>query len=34
MTNEGLVLLAAWAMWIALLVALFAVVLHRRSGDD
>jgi hypothetical protein len=31
MNNEGLVLLAAWTGWFALLAGLFTVVLRRRK---
>jgi hypothetical protein len=31
-TDEGLVLLAAWGMWLALLLVLAAVVLRRPRG--
>ena len=32
MENEGLVLLAAWAAWFALLLGLFAIVVRRAKG--
>jgi hypothetical protein len=31
--NEGLVLLVAWAMWFALILALATVVLKRGKND-
>ena len=34
MNTEGLVLLAAWTSWFALLLILFVVVIRRRSHGD